>query len=66
MEVGPELVGPDSPFWSVEGTSSALTIRTDLMGDVTLLEGGPGLAQTAYAVFSDMILVVDAIRSGSL
>ena len=66
LEVGPELVGPDSPFWSVEGTSSALTIRTDLMGDVTLLEGGPGLAQTAYAVFSDMILVVDAIRSGSL
>lgn len=66
LEVGPQMVGPDNPFYTVDGTSSALTIRTDLMGDLTVLEGGPGITQTAYAVFSDMLLIVESIRSGTL
>jgi homoserine dehydrogenase len=66
LAVRPETIGPDSPFWSVEGTSSAVTVRTDLMGDLTLLEEGPGLTQTAYAVFSDMLHTVESIRSGTL
>ncbi len=66
LVVRPEELGPDSPFWTVEGTSSAVTIRTDLMGDLTILEEGPGLTQTAYAVFSDMLHTVESIRSGTL
>lgn len=66
LTVRPETIGPDSPFWSVEGTSSAVTIRTDLMGDLTIIEGDPVLTQTAYAVFSDMLQVVESIRSGTL
>jgi len=66
LVVRPEDIGPDSAFWSVEGTSSALTIKTDLMGDLTILEEGPALTQTAYAVFSDMLLTVESIRTGSL
>lgn len=66
LVVKPETVGPDSPFWSVEGTSSAVTIRTDLMGDLTILEEGPELTQTAYAVFADMLHTVESIRSGTL
>ncbi len=66
LVVRPEKIGPESSFWSVEGTSSALTIRTDLMGDLTILEEGPALTQTAYAVFSDMLHIVESIRSGSL
>lgn len=66
LVVRPEAVGPDSPFWPVEGTSSALTIRTDLMGDLTILEEAPALTQTAYAVFSDLLHTVESIRSGSL
>jgi homoserine dehydrogenase len=34
--VRPELVGPDDPFWSVDGTSSAVTLKTDLMGELTM------------------------------
>jgi len=64
--VRPEETAPESPFWSVDGTSSAITIKTDLMGDLTIIEGGPMVTQTAYAVFSDMLLVVDAIRAGTL
>ncbi len=66
LRVRPELIGPDSPFWSVEGTSSALTISTDFMGELTIYENNPGLTQTAYAVFSDLLLVVESIRSGSI
>ena len=66
LRVAPEEVGPDSLFWSVDGTSSALTIRTDLMGELTVVEGDPTVEQTAYAVFSDMLLILESIRSGSL
>jgi len=64
--VRPEEITPESPFWSVDGTSSAITITTDLMGELTIIEGGPMVTQTAYAVFSDMLLIVDAIRAGTL
>ncbi|OGS44307.1 MAG: hypothetical protein A3K76_06860 [Euryarchaeota archaeon RBG_13_57_23] len=66
LTVKPQVVGPDSVFWSVEGTSSALKFETDLMGDLTIVESGPGTTQTAYAIFSDMLLTVEAIRSGTL
>jgi len=66
LGVHPEKVGPESPYWSVEGTSSALTIRTDLMGDLTIVESNPSVTQTAYAVFSDMLLILDSIRSGAM
>jgi homoserine dehydrogenase len=61
--VRPELVGPDDPFWSVDGTSSAVTLKTDLMGELTMIERNPTLAQTAYAVFSDILLITDALRN---
>ncbi len=66
LEVKPRLVGPDDIFYCVDGTSSALTIRTDLMGDITVFESGPAVAQTAYAVFSDLLLLVESIRCGTL
>ncbi len=66
LKVEPMLIGPEDPFWSVDGTSSAVTLRTDLMGDLTIIEGSPTVAQTAYAVFSDMIQIVNSIRAGTL
>lgn len=66
LTVTNELIGPDHLFWSVDGTSSALTIKTDLMGDLTVIESDPSVTQTAYAVFSDMLLIVEAIRAGTV
>jgi len=66
LKVGPEKVGPGSLLWPVDDTSSMLTISTDLMGDVTVVESNPALTQTAYAVFSDMLLVVESIRQGTI
>jgi homoserine dehydrogenase len=59
-------VRTESPFWSVDGTSSALTISTDLMGDITILETNPALTQTAYAVFSDLLSIAEWIRCNSV
>ncbi len=60
------LIDSNSPFWSIDGTSSAVTLRTDLMGDLTISEINPQVTQTAYAVFSDMLLITESIRSGTL
>jgi len=62
--VRPELVESGSPFWSVDGTSSAITLSTDLMGELTIIEANPTLLQTAYAIFSDMLLIAEAVRRG--
>jgi len=66
LSVKPQSIGPESPYWPVEGTSSAVTIRTDLMGDLTIVESSPNTTQTAYAVFSDMLHIVESIRCGTL
>jgi len=66
LTVRPEVISAENPFWSVDGTSSAITIRTDLMGDLTIVESNPLVTQTAYAVFSDLLLVLESIRSGSI
>jgi homoserine dehydrogenase len=66
MEVKPERVGADDFFYALQGTSSAVTITSDLMGDITIAGGSPMLAQTAYAVFSDLLLVLESIRAGTL
>ena len=63
--VEPTVVGNESPFWSIDGTSSALTISTDLMGDLTVLETNPTLTQTAYAVFSDILALAEWMRCNS-
>ncbi len=64
--VKPETVEADNVFWSVDGTSSGLTIKTDLMGDITILEGNPLVTQTAYGVLSDLLLVVEGIRTNTI
>jgi homoserine dehydrogenase len=64
--VAPERIRDDSPFWSVDGTSSALTVSTDLMGDLTIQETNPTVTQTAYAVFSDMLLIAEWMRFSSV
>jgi homoserine dehydrogenase len=57
IRVGPERVPVGSPMGSLRGTSNALTIKTELMGELTLIEANPGIDQTAYALLSDMIIV---------
>lgn len=57
LSVTPEEVPLRSLLGSVSGTSSVLTLHTDLMGTISVVEHEPGLLQTAYGVISDLIEV---------
>ena len=52
----------EHPLASVEGTSNALLARTDMLKEILISERNPGLRQTAYALYSDLI----AIHEGRL
>ncbi len=48
-------VDADHPFFSVGGSMSTIIIRTDLMGEVQVVERDALLTQTAYAIYSDLL-----------
>ncbi|OGS50733.1 MAG: hypothetical protein A3K65_05770, partial [Euryarchaeota archaeon RBG_16_68_12] len=60
--VSVEEVPPDHPLFPVDGTSNALLVRTDMIKELLISERNPGLRQTAFAVYSDLI----AIHEGRL
>jgi homoserine dehydrogenase len=61
LTVAPEQVPLASVLGSVRGTSNALVLETDLMGEVAIVETDPGVEQTAYALLSDMIRIHDRL-----
>jgi homoserine dehydrogenase len=55
MRVRAEVLPETDILATVEGTSNLLLIDTDLMGTVGSVEIDPGVEQTAYGVFSDVV-----------
>jgi homoserine dehydrogenase len=55
LRVRAEVVAESDILASARGTSSLLLFDTDLMGTVGTVEINPGVEQTAYGVFSDLI-----------
>lgn len=53
--VHPELVGEDSPLYGVNGTSSIITFETDVLPQLSIVEGNPGPETTAYGLLADFI-----------
>jgi homoserine dehydrogenase len=62
LTVAPEKVPLASVLGSVRGTSNALVLETDLMGEIAIVETDPGVAQTAYALLSDLISIRKGMR----
>jgi homoserine dehydrogenase len=62
LSVAPELVPFASMLGSASGSSNALVLMTDLMGEITIFEKDPGVEQTAYALLSDMIRIHEETR----
>lgn len=50
-----EWVEMESALSNITGTSSVLTLKTDLMGEITIIEHDPEIEQTAYGLYSDLI-----------
>lgn len=57
LSVRPEVLARTHPLAMARGTSNLLCLETDLMGTIGILSVSPGLAQTAYGLFSDLVAV---------
>jgi homoserine dehydrogenase len=60
LRVRAEVIDDDDILATAKGTSNLLLFHTDLMGTIGTISISPGLDQTAYGVFSDL---VDIARS---
>lgn len=57
--VHPEKIGKNTLLANIDGTSSAVSITTDLMGTVSIIEHEPEIEQTAYGIFSDLVRILE-------
>lgn len=57
--VAPELVAPDSPLYSINGTSCFIQFAMDTLPGLGVTESNPGPHTTAYGLFADWL---NAIR----
>ncbi len=57
-KVAPEMVGPETPFFSIDGTTSIVQFKTDVLGALSLIENDPSPDTTAYGLLADFINAV--------
>jgi homoserine dehydrogenase len=57
--VRPQQVGPDSPLYSVNGTSSFCQFKLDVLPGLGILESDPGPETTAYGLLADMLNILE-------
>jgi homoserine dehydrogenase len=60
-KVAPQRVGPDSPLYSVNGTSSYCQFELDVLPGLGVLESDPGPETTAYGLLADMLNILEVI-----
>lgn len=59
--VAPEQISPDSPLYSINGTSSFVQFELDVLPGLGIVESNPGPETTAYGLLADLINAVRAI-----
>ena len=64
LRVSPRIVAKTHPL-VVEGTLNAVTVETDLAGDLTFIGKGAGSTETASAVIGDLLYIRDRHVQGS-
>ncbi len=60
-KVAPQRVGPDSPFFSVNGTSSFCQFKLDVLPGLGVLESNPGPETTAYGMLADLLNILEVV-----
>lgn len=55
VSVRPQRVGPNSPLFSINGTSSYVQFETDVLPGLGIVESNPGPETTAYGLLADLI-----------
>lgn len=61
LRVRPEVLDRTDPLATLDGTTNLLQLHTDLMGTVGVYSVRPGVEQTAYGVFSDVVAIARAV-----
>jgi homoserine dehydrogenase len=56
--VAPELVSVSSPMYGIDGTTSIIEFKTDVLGNLSLIETDPGPHTTAYGLLADFLNAV--------
>jgi len=56
--VQPVYINNNDTFSNIEATSSILSITTDLMGELQIIEKNPEIQQTAYGIYSDLLTLI--------
>ncbi|HZK88362.1 MAG TPA: hypothetical protein VFC27_04330 [Anaerovoracaceae bacterium] len=59
--VKPTEVKKNNLLASITGTSSVVSITTDLMGTISIVEHDPEIEQTAYGIFSDLLRILSKL-----
>ena len=59
--VQPQRVGPESPLYSVNGTSSYCEFQLDVLPGLGILESDPGPETTAYGLLADMLNILKVV-----
>ena len=49
-------------YYDIDSTSSIVTITTDLMGNLSILEHAPEIQQTAYGIYIDLLTLIKRFR----
>lgn len=57
-KVAPEMVTPQSPLFSVSGTSSFVQFKTDVLPGLGILESNPSPDTTAYGLLADVLNIL--------
>jgi homoserine dehydrogenase len=60
--VEPELLDAGDPLAALGGTENALFLRTDLLGDIGIVQRSSSVTQTAYAILSDLTHISRRLR----
>jgi homoserine dehydrogenase len=59
--VAPQRVSPNSPLYSVNGTSSFCQFKLDVLPGLGVLESDPGPETTAYGLLADFLNILKVI-----
>ncbi|MGF6375194.1 homoserine dehydrogenase [Clostridiales Family XIII bacterium PM5-7] len=61
-QVKPVEVEQNHMLASIDSTTSVVSITTDLMGKLSIIEHAPEIEQTAYGIFGDLLRVLDGLK----
>lgn len=61
VKIAPEEISKLNTYATVTGTSQVISITTDLMGTMSIIEESPEMEQAGYGVFADLLTIIEGM-----